>query len=161
MRPEDVCTMCLKLLEMLPSKRRHNAFKWFKWKCFIDVQNLCSRLKTNRLQNVFISTFKSHDLKSSTKCLQVLSIERLPNVLWCLQIINVLVTSSTGLWNIWNCNFKLLVKYWIRLEYGFRYAALQRKPWRLVRVPAGNSNLPALASCFTQYCYARGKFFRY
>ena len=44
MRPEDNYTMNLKLLEALLSKRLYNAFRWLKWKGFIDVQKLSSRL---------------------------------------------------------------------------------------------------------------------
>ena len=63
MRPEDVYTMCLRLLEMLPSKRLHIAFKRLKWKCFMDILKVSSRLKKKRLQNVFIST-SSHKIWS-------------------------------------------------------------------------------------------------
>ena len=125
-----------KTLEMLLSKRFHNAFKWLKWKCFIDVQNVFSRLKTHRLQNVFIST-SSHRIWSCLQSVKIFQLNVSKTSLWCLQTINVLETSSSGLWNIWNFNFKHSVKYWIRLEHGFKYAALQRTPWRLVRVPAG------------------------
>ena len=138
MRPEDVCTVCLKLLEMLPSKRLHNAFKWLKWKCFIDVQNVFSRLKIHRIQNVFISTSIHRIWSRLQSVFKIFQLNVSKTSLWCLQTINVLKTSSSGLWNIWNCNFKHSVKYWIRLEHGFKYAALQRTPWRLVRVPAGN-----------------------
>ena len=137
MRPEDVRTVCFKLLEMLSSKRLRNAFKWLKWKCFIDVQNVHFRLKSNRLQSVFISP-SSHRIWSRLKSvLKIFQLNVSKTSLWCLQIINVLEMSSTGLCNIWNCIFKHSVKYWIRLEHCFKYAALQRTPWRLVRVPTG------------------------
>ena len=137
MRPGDVCTVCLKPLEMLPSKRLHNAFKWLKWKCFIDIQNVFSRLKTHRLQNVFISTSSHRIWSRLTSVFTSFQLNVSKTSLWCIQIIDVLETSSSGLWNIWNYNFKHSVKYWIRLEHGFKYAALQRTLWRLVRVLAG------------------------
>ena len=141
MRPEDVCTVCLKLLEMLPSKRHHNALKWLKWKCFIDVQNVFSRLKSHRLQKGFIST-SSHRIWNRLKSVfKIFQLNVSKTSLWCLQIINVLETSSTGLRNIWNCSFKHSVKYWIHLEHGFKNAALQRTPWRLVRVSTGKEQI--------------------
>ena len=133
MRPEDVCTVCLKLLEMLPSKCLHNAFKWPKWKYFRDVQYVFLRLKIHRLQNVFISTSSHRIWIRLQSVFRIFQLNVSKTSLWCLQIINVLETSSTGIWNIWNGNFKHSVKYWIRLEHGFKYAALQRTPWKLVR----------------------------
>ena len=44
MRPGDVYTVCLRLFELLPSKHLHNPFKWLKWKRFIDIQKVSSRL---------------------------------------------------------------------------------------------------------------------
>ena len=70
-------------------------------------------------------------------CLQDLSIKRPQNVFMRLQIIDVLKTSSTDLWNIGSYNFTHSVQYWICLEHDFKYAALQRTSWRLVRVPTG------------------------
>ena len=107
------------------------------WKCFIDVQNVFARLKTHRLQNVFISTSSQRIWSRLQSVFKIYQLNVSKTFLWCLQTINVLETSSSGLWNIWNCNFKHSVKYWIRLEHGFKYAVLQRTPWRLVRVPAG------------------------
>ena len=88
-------------------------------------------------KNVFkpsLSQPQVKNLKWSSMCLQdlIFQLNASKTSLWCLQIINVLKMSSTGLENIWSCNFT--VKYWIRLEHGFKYATLQRTSWRLVHV---------------------------
>ena len=64
---------------MLPSKLLHNAFKWLKWKCLIDIQKVSSRLKKNVFKTFYLN-FKSKDLQPSTMCFQDLSVERLQNV---------------------------------------------------------------------------------
>ena len=80
MRPEDVCTVCLKLLEMLPSKRLHNAFQMAHVKMFYRRSERVCKIENPPSSKRFYFNFKSKDLKSSTKCLQDLSIERLQNV---------------------------------------------------------------------------------
>ena len=111
LRIDNVYTVCSRLLEMLPSKHLHNAFKRLKWKCLMDIQKVSSRLKKTSSKPLYLN-FKSKDLKSSTMCLQDLSMERPQTSLWRLQFIEVLKTSSTGLWNIWSCHFTHSVKYW-------------------------------------------------
>ena len=140
-------TRWLRHLEMLPSKRLHHAFKrskenvlWTFRKCLHDWKLPSSkRLHLN---------FTSYDLKSSTICLYDFAMEGPQNVF----IIDVLKTFSTGLWNIWSCNFTHSVKYWIRLEHDFKYAALQRTSWRLVCVSAGAP--PML--CLAEMAHAKG-----
>ena len=85
----------------------------------------------------FISTSSHRIWSRLQRVFKIFQLNVSKTSLWCLQTINVLETSSSALSNIWNCNFKHSVKYWLRLEHGFKYAALQRTPWRLVRVPAG------------------------
>ena len=85
------------LLEMLPSRRLHNAFKRLKWKCFMDIQKMSSRLKKKSLQNVFITT-SSHKIWSRLQCVFKIFQWKGPQTsLWHLQIINILKMSSTGL----------------------------------------------------------------
>ena len=42
MRPGDVYTVCLRLLEMLHSERLYNAFKRLKRKRVMDIQKMSS-----------------------------------------------------------------------------------------------------------------------
>ena len=87
MRPEDVYTTYSRLLEMVPSKRLHNAFKWLKWKCFMDIQKMSSKwqLQVIRFEVVYNVSSRSFNGKAP-KRLYV-----------AFKLFNVLKTSSTGL----------------------------------------------------------------
>ena len=132
-------------LEMLHSKRLYNALNWLKSKCLIGVQKTSSSLKNACLQNVFTST-SSHKIWSHLQCVFMIGqLNASKTSVWRLKISNVLKTSSTDLWNIWNFNFTHSIKYWIRLEHGFKHAVIQRTSRRLVRVHDG--------SCFVNNAY--------
>ena len=89
-------TVCLRLLEMLPSTRLHKAFKWLKWKWFIDRKCL-QDWKKSRLQNVFILTSSQKIWSRLQYVFKIFQLNASKTSLWRLQIINVLKTSSIGL----------------------------------------------------------------
>ena len=59
MRPENVYTVCWRLLEMPTSKRLHKAFKRLKWNCFMDNSESVLKIEKHPSSKRLYLNFKS------------------------------------------------------------------------------------------------------